>query len=106
MQRKTLSIALEFFRIGAAIPLILLLLWSVFFEHARTGIQDRFLNLAFLLWPTGIQILAVPLPEGSFGQIATIAIMVIENAILYSIIALLIHWIVVRLRHSHLMHSH
>jgi hypothetical protein len=106
MQRRTLHIALDFFRVGAVIPLILLLLWSVFLEHAPTGVQDRFISLAFLLWPTGMQILAVPHPESSLGHVFTIAIFVIENAILYSMMALLVHWIVVRLRHVHLRHSH
>jgi hypothetical protein len=106
MQRKTLHIALDFFRVGAVIPLILLLLWRMFFEGARTGVQDRFINLAFVLWPTGMQILVVPHPEGSLGHVLTIAILVIENAILYSIAALLVHWIVVRMRHTNLGHSH
>lgn len=106
MQRRTLRIALDFFRLGAAIPLVLLLLWRMFFEHARVGVQDRFLDLAFVLWPTGIQILVLPHPESSFGHVLTIAILVIENAILYSVVALAVHWIVARVRHVHLRHSH
>jgi hypothetical protein len=106
MQRRALHIAIYFFRLGAVIPLILLLLWSVFLEHAPTGAQDRFISLAFVLWPTGMQILVVPHPESGLGHALTIAILVIENAILYSIVALAVHWIVVRVRHMHLRHSH
>lgn len=101
MQRNILRLAVKFFRLGAAIPLILLLLWRVFFERAPLGVQKRFLDFAFLLWPTGMEILVVPHLEGSIGHVLTIAIMVIQNAVLYSIIALLVHWIVSRMRHRH-----
>jgi len=101
MQRSTKNLAFLFFRLGAAVPLVLLLLWRMFFEHATVAVQDLFFNLAFVLWPTGIQILVVPHPQGSIGSALTIAILIVQNAILYSVAALLVHWIVVRVRHTH-----
>ena len=101
MQRNTKHLALFFFRVGAVIPLLLLLCWRLFFAQSSIAVQNRFLNLAFTLWPTGIQIVLVPHPEGSLGNALTIAALVVQNALLYSIAALLVHWIVVRVRHVH-----
>lgn len=106
MERSTRHLALNFLRIGTIIPLVLLLLWRVFFEHAQNPVRDWFIQLAFVLWPTSMQILYVPHPEHGVGHALTIAIFVIENAILYSLVALLVHWIVVRLKHVQLRHSH
>lgn len=106
MQYRNLHLAVNFLRIGAIVPLVLLLLWRVFFEQAQTVVRDWFIQVAFVLWPTSIQILYVPHPHNGVGHAFTIAILVIENAILYSIVALLVHWIVVRVRHSHPRHSH
>jgi hypothetical protein len=103
MQRKTWHIATDFFIVGAAVPILLLLVWTQFFEHgASIAVQEAFLKVAFVLWPTGMQILVVPHFEAGSGHTLTIAIMVAQNAILYSIVALLVAWVVGRLRH----HAH
>ncbi len=101
MQRKAAHIARDFFLVGAVVPLVLLTIWRFFFEQSHLISQRRFLDAAFLLWPTGMQILVVPHPESSFGHIVTIAIFVLENAVLYSVVALLVNWIVTRVRHTH-----
>ncbi len=106
MQYRNLHLAANFLRIGTIVPLVLLFLWRVFFEQAQTVVREWFIQLAFVLWPTSIQILYVPHPHSPLGHAFTIVIFVIENAILYSIVALLVHWIVVRVRHVHLIHSH
>ncbi len=105
MQRR-LRFALDFFLVGAAVPLVLLFVWQTFFANARLIVQDRFLQVAMVLWPTGLQILVVPHWHGIYGMAFTIAILVVQNAILYSIIALVVHWLVARVRHSRIPQVH
>ncbi len=106
MQYKNLHFAVTFLRIGTIVPLLLLLLWRVVFEQAGTAIRDWFIQIAFVLWPTAVQILFVPHPHGGLGHAFTIAILIVENAILYSIVALAVHWIVVRVQHGYVRHAH
>lgn len=99
MQRKTLRLATDFFLIGAAVPVILLLIWRIFFEnHVRLAAQAAFLRVAFILWPTGMQILVVPHGESPWAHNLSIVMMIVQNAILYSIVALLVAWIIHRVR--------
>jgi hypothetical protein len=106
MQRKTLHLALDFFLLGAAIPLILLVLWQLSFAHAGIVAQDRFLQIAMALWPAGMQMMFVPHGESWFGHALAIFIMIVQNAILYSIIALVVHWLVARIRHQRIPQAH
>ncbi len=106
MQRKTLHLVLDFFLIGAAVPVILLVIWRLFFENAPVAAQTYFLKIAMVLWPAGMQIMVVPHLEGSFGISLTIAILILQNAILYSIVALIVHWLVARMRHRRIPQAH
>jgi hypothetical protein len=100
MQRKTFHIALDFFAVGAAVPALLLLIWKLFFEHHfAIAAENTFLKIAMILWPTGMQILVVPHGEGDLGHAIAIAILVVQNALLYSVVALLVAWVIGRVRH-------
>jgi len=98
MQRRTFRIALDLFLAGAMIPLMLLLVWRELMENATIAAQHTFLKVAFVLWPTGMQILVVP--HAPLGDALTIAILILQNAILYSVVALLVLWILRRVRHG------
>ena len=102
MPRNHLRIALVFFFIGAIVPGLLLLTWQDYFLHTTVFAQSRFVDAAFALWPTGIQIMMVPHPDHGAGLTATIAVLVIQNAILYSVVCLLVAWMIGQLRHRHL----
>jgi hypothetical protein len=106
MLRKNLRLCLDCFFAGAAVPVVFLVLWNWHFEHASFAAQDRFLRAAVTLWPTSLQILVVPHGESSIGYGVTIAIMVVQNAILYAIIGLVVHWLVARMRHPRIKQAH
>lgn len=106
MQRRTFHIVLDFFFIGAVVPVVLLSIWRSFFEHAAVVAQERFLQIAMVLWPTGLQILVVPHGENALGHDLAIAIMVVQNAILYSTLALVVHWLVARMRRARVPQVH
>lgn len=106
MKRKSLHLAVDFFLLGAVVPLSLMLLWHTVIERSSSAAsQGAFVKLAFILWPASIQILVVPHAHGEWGYALTIAILVLQNAILYSVIALLIHWLVCRRREHHIRQS-
>lgn len=105
MQRKTLHIAREFFFLGGIIPVVLLILWRLWFESsAGLAAQRLFLKIALVLWPTGLQMLFVPHAEGGWGHAWTIAIMIAQNALVYSLIALAVGWVIARARHRGATH--
>lgn len=102
MQRRTLHIARDFFLLGAIIPVVLLIVWRLWFEtHAGLAAQRLFLKIALVFWPAGLQMLFVPLAGGDWGRDWTIAAMIAQNAVLYSLIALAVTWVLGRVRHHH-----
>lgn len=106
MQRKTLHIARDFFFLGGIIPVVLLIVWRLWFEYrAGMAAQRLFVKVALVLWPAGLQMLFVPHAEGDWGRNWTIAVMIAQNAILYSLIALAAAWVIGRIRHHHGTHA-
>jgi len=99
MPRRLVRIAVAFGIAGVFIPLLLMVLYGAVVYNAPPASQRAFRDLAVFLWPTGMALASEPGRHWTAVErgVATL-VTIMENAVLYTVLGLLIGYMLQLLR--------